>query len=346
MALSKITTGSLADSAITADKISAGGLYWDTSGNVGIGTSSPSYKLEVKGAAATAGQLSIHDGTGDTVTSGNNAGSLLFQARDSSIRTIAEIDAIHTTTNGTGGAMVFQTRVSDTLAERMRIDSSGAVTLSTALPVASGGTGLTSIAHTVQVFTSGSGTYTTPANVKAIWVRCVGGGGGGGSNGASGQNAGTGGGTTTFSTLSALGGAGGYFTATGGSASGGDINCSGGSTGVPGNSSPLVTQAYGGAGGSSVLGGGGSGGSNGGQAGYTPTAGYGGGGGGCGTSASYLAMAGGAGAGYTEKLINSPSATYSYAVGAAGAGGTGGGTGGGVGGNGTAGLIIVTEYYV
>lgn len=97
----------------------------NSSGNVGIGTSSPSYKLEVKGAAATAGQLSIHDGAGDTVTSGNNAGSLLFQARDSSIRTIAEIDAIHTTTNGTGGAMVFQTRVSDTLAERMRIDSSG-----------------------------------------------------------------------------------------------------------------------------------------------------------------------------------------------------------------------------
>jgi hypothetical protein len=57
-------------------------------------------------------------------------------------------------------------------------------------------------------------------------------------------------------------------------------------------------------------------------------------------------MAGGAGGGYTEKLINSPSATYSYAVGAGGAGGTGGGTGGGVGGAGAAGVIIITEYYV
>jgi len=106
-------------------------VYIDASQNVGIGTSSPSYKLEVKGSSATAGQLSIHDGTGDTTVSGNNAASLLFQARDTGIRTIAEIDAQNTTTNGTGGAMVFQTRVSDALAERMRIDSSGNLLVNT-----------------------------------------------------------------------------------------------------------------------------------------------------------------------------------------------------------------------
>jgi len=98
---------------------------FDSSGNMGIGTTAPGYRLEVKGPAATAGQLSIHDGVGDTVVSGTNAASLLFQCRDSSIRTLAEIDGVHTTTNGTGGAMVFQTRISDVLAERMRIDSSG-----------------------------------------------------------------------------------------------------------------------------------------------------------------------------------------------------------------------------
>jgi len=96
----------------------------DSSGNVGIGTT-PTYRLEVKGPAATAGQLSIRDGKGDTVTSGTIAASLLFEARDSSTRTIAQIDGEHASTNGTVGAMVFKTRISDVLAERMRIDSSG-----------------------------------------------------------------------------------------------------------------------------------------------------------------------------------------------------------------------------
>jgi hypothetical protein len=210
------------------------------------------------------------------------------------------------------------------------------------------GTVLTSAStglQSVQVFTSGSGTYTTPANCKAIWVRMVGGGGGGGSNGASGQNAGGGGGASTFGSLTANGGAGAFYTATSGVGVGGDINSSGGSTGVQGNTSPIVNQGYGGSGGSSVLGGGGVGGTNGGNTGGA-AGGYGGGGGGCGTNGSYIAMGGGAGAGYTEKLINPPSATYSYAVGAGGAGGTGGGTGGGLGGAGAAGVIIVTEFYL
>jgi hypothetical protein len=214
------------------------------------------------------------------------------------------------------------------------------------LPVANGGTGLSSIPHTVTVYTSGSGTYTTPANVKAIWVRAVGGGGGGGSNGASGQNSGSTGGSTTFGSLTATGGSGAFYNASGGGASGGDINSAGSATGVPGNTSPSVTQGFGGSGGSSMLSGGGLGGTNGGNAGNAPALGYGGGGGGAGTNSTYIAMAGGGGGGYTEKLINSPSATYSYAVGAGGAGGTGGGTGGGVGGDGAAGVIIITEYYV
>lgn len=124
----------LTDSS-AAMNIGSGQIYKDASGNVGIGTSSPSYKLQVKGSSGAQSYLSIHDGTGDTTVSGNNAASLLFQARDTSIRTIAEIDAVNTTTNGTGGAMVFQTRISDTLSERARIDSSGNLLVGTASPI-------------------------------------------------------------------------------------------------------------------------------------------------------------------------------------------------------------------
>lgn len=119
------TLNSPAATALTIQSAGTTAMTIDTSQNVGIGTNSPGYKLEVKGASGAQGYLSIHDGTGDTTVSGNNAASLLFQARDTSVRTIAEIDAVNTTTNGTGAAMVFQTRISDTLAERMRIDSSG-----------------------------------------------------------------------------------------------------------------------------------------------------------------------------------------------------------------------------
>lgn len=162
-AITTPTISSLSSAAATALTLQSAGttaITVDTSQNVGIGTTAPGYRLEVKGPAATAGQLSIHDGTGDTVTSGNNAGSLLFQCRDSSVRTIAEIDGVHTTTNGTGGAMVFQTRISDVLAERMRIDSSGNVGIGTTAPasrlnIATGAS--TSCTFTLTANNTGSG---------------------------------------------------------------------------------------------------------------------------------------------------------------------------------------------
>lgn len=61
------------------------------------------------------------------------------------------------------------------------------------LPTLTGTVGLAT--RTVQVFTSGSGTYTTPTGCKAILVQCWGGGGsGGGGNGASARGVGGGGG--------------------------------------------------------------------------------------------------------------------------------------------------------
>jgi len=208
------------------------------------------------------------------------------------------------------------------------------------LPVANGGTGLTTVPHTVQVFTSSSGTYTTPANCKAIFVRLVGAGGGG--SGGSGGGAGGTGGNTTFSTLSGSGGGGGSSCnqGGGGAASGGDLNA----TGADGSFGIIATGVYtGGAGAASPLGGnGGSGSASG--AGYAG-GGYGAGGGGAGATASSFAGGGAGSGGYVDKTSNLPSATCSDAVGAGGAGGTAA-SGGGAGGAGSGGVIIVTEYYV
>src|SRR5882672_10812964 len=79
--------------------------------------------------------------------------------------------------------------------------------------------------YTRQVFASGSGTYTTPANCIAINVRMVGGGGGGGGSGTTSGTAAGAGGNSTFgsSFLTANGGGGGGTAAAstgGGSASG------------------------------------------------------------------------------------------------------------------------------
>lgn len=196
---------------------------------------------------------------------------------------------------------------------------------------------------TRQVFTSGSGTYTTPVGATHINVRLVAGGGGGA--GAS-ANSGAAGGNTTFSTLTATGGTGGNAAGgtggVGGGASGGDVNITGGS-GSAGWDSGLggSNNAIGGAGGNSVFGGGaGTGGVNG--AGKNAGTNSGGGGSGGGNTGGGSSGGGGGAGGYCEKRFTAPSATYSYAVGAAG---TGGAAGAQAGGNGAAGIIVVDEFY-
>jgi len=231
------------------------------------------------------------------------------------------------------------------------ITTSGTLAISysgTALPVANGGTGLTSVPHTVQVFTSGSGTYTTPANVKAIWVRMVGGGGGAGGTGVGSPTAGGNGGNTTFgsSFLTCNGGTGSNPTSgspalAGGSATGGDINITGGG-GTAYNGT--VTGGTGMPGGNSAFGGSGAGGGPNG-AGLDAAPNSGSGGGGAGSSGASVSSTSASAGGYLEKLIASPSATYAYAVGAGGTAGAAG-TNGFVGGAGGSGVIIVTEYYV
>jgi hypothetical protein len=220
------------------------------------------------------------------------------------------------------------------------------------------------VAPTVQRFTSGSGTYTTPTSPRSpvyIKVKMVGGGGGGGSSGTASFGNGTAGGNTTFGTslLTANGGSG----ANGGGANGGlggaaTVNSpavrivassggQGGSSGANGNASPgTVSQMPGANGASTPFAGGGAGGGQGAGVGQVPPAnsGAGGGGGAMGNAASSFSGSGGGAGAYIEAIIPSPGASYAYAVGANGTGGTAG-TSGVAGGNGAAGQIIVEEYY-
>lgn len=69
--------GSVADGSVTPAKLSTGGPYWDTTGNVGIGTSSPSASLDVR-TNSTSGQINLGPTGGATgIILATNAGMQL-----------------------------------------------------------------------------------------------------------------------------------------------------------------------------------------------------------------------------------------------------------------------------
>ena len=195
--------------------------------------------------------------------------------------------------------------------------------------------------HSRQILTAASGTYTTPANCKAIIIRCFGGGGGAGgygelflaspaasyayvcgakgTGGAAGSNAGNAGASTTFNVSTVV-------------ASGGG----GGDQGYP--SATSVVFSIGGAPGV------GSG------TGVTTGSGSAGGGG---FAISAQGMCGGCGGNSLVGRGGVTAITVSVATGPVGTGYSSGGGGGAqyqsaagaAGGDGTAGCIIVDEYY-
>lgn len=207
-------------------------------------------------------------------------------------------------------------------------------------------------APTVQKFTTGSGTYTTPNGVKYLKIKMVGGGGGGSGSGTAAGTAATAGGNTTFGSSFLTcngGGAAGYATiGTGGSATigtgavGTSISGSyGGGLGYMNTTGPQFPGGYGAAtplAGPSY----GSAGSAGG-AGASNTGCGGGGGGTSNTALSYSGAGGGAG-GYIDAIVFNPSSSYAYAVGSGGNAG-GAGTSGFAGGAGGSGYIEVIEFY-
>jgi hypothetical protein len=194
---------------------------------------------------------------------------------------------------------------------------------------------------TRQSFLTGSGTYTTPASCVRIEIEMVGGGGGGAGSGTTPGAAGSAAATTFGSMTASAGGSASTFTAgTGSTATGGYLN-------LPGNNGQNgsgATNTAGGFGGVGPLGGQGKGGTAGGGAGTIGQANTGAGGGGGSVSSTINGGGGGASGAYLRGTINSPAASYSYAVGAGGTGGTAG-TGGAAGAAGGSGIIIVTEFY-
>ena len=248
--------------------------------------------------------------------------------------------------------------------------SSMSATWTMTLPVSAGtsdyvlktdGSGVTSwrawAVPTFQTLTASSGTYTTPANVKWIRVRLVGGGGGGGGSGTASAGAGAAGGNTTFgsSMLSATGGSGGGASGAGGA--GGTASLGTGPIGIAisgadgENPTGYIQASTGGfagpSGGQTPLGRRGRGGAIAGAGTAADTySGSGGGGGGVANQAGSNCIPGGGGGagGYCDAIITSPSASYSYTIGSGGTAGTAG-TNGFAGGAGGSGIIYVEEYY-
>lgn len=292
-------------------------------------------------------QIRFNDGinsTRETSTFGNASaawsgvtGSISYTTAQSNIT--IQIQG-NTTSAGTTG--VFGTTVNPLTITVWRFPSSSELALNIRNPAA----------PTIQKFTSGSGTYTRPNGVKYIRVRMVGGGGGGGPGGTAAGTAGTDGGNSTFgsSLLTANGGGGGAWVGTGAPGGGGTVTvnspaisvvalagAAGGSSGYTGTGN---AQTPGGVGGSSPFGGAGNN-----NNGVNAVANSGSGGGGAANNTATSANGGGGGGagGYIEAIIISPSATYSYAVGAGGNAGSGAtGTTPGAGGSG---VIIIEEYY-
>ena len=215
----------------------------------------------------------------------------------------------------------------------------------------------TSKVPTQQRFTSGSGTYNTPAGVKYIRVRMVGGGGQGGGSGSASAASGQAGNNSTFGTslLTALGGGSGGAAigvgGGGGNGTGGTINSPAfgsiiyGDCGDSYNAPDASSGGLGGGGG--IFGGGGRPlpNLNSPAAGIAGTANTGGGGSGSsGNATTVYPGSGGGGAGAVDAIITTPLSSYSYAVGAGGTS-SNAGTGGAAGGAGGSGYIEVTEYY-
>jgi hypothetical protein len=122
---------SVADGTITPTKISSGGPYWTSGGNVGVGTTSPTQRLHVLNSTNTA---TSSDNCAVFVSSTNRTGYIQLDSigdvngNSSVVFSTAGTEVGRVLYNNLNNYMVFRTNGSN---ERMRIDSSGNVGVGT-----------------------------------------------------------------------------------------------------------------------------------------------------------------------------------------------------------------------
>lgn len=305
------------------------------------------YTLTLPADDGTSGQVLSTDGSGvlswaTTLTNPmTTTGDLIVSADNSGTPSRLAVGASGTVLKGGSSPSYSQIVNAD-------VSASAAIAGSkiTAATTSAAGV-LTLKAPTQTKYTSGSGTYTTPAGVLYIKVRMVG-AGGGGTGGQGGGSGGTGGNTTFGSSFLTANGGGGGNATNGNGGAGGTATVGAGAfgfalTGARGQGASAITTVNpGGSGGYSPFGGAGEGDIS--TTTNSAVANTGSGGAGARANGTYTNGSGGGAGGYLEATVSLPSASYSYAVGAAGTAGTAG-TAGSAGGAGGSGVIIIDEYY-
>ena len=180
----------------------------NTDGDVGIGTTSPDGNLEVSGIATTqyltrhstdpsSANFVIRKSRGTeaartVVVSGDNLGAITFQGYDTANNFVTSAQII-ADSEGTIGSnrmpsrLLLRTGTNATptvVATAVTIDSSQVTNFTNGIQV----NAINAYALKGISYKTGSGTYTTPSKVRAIYVEAAGGGGGGGGVDGDGAN--------------------------------------------------------------------------------------------------------------------------------------------------------------